>query len=203
MHATVATGPLCGCKTGFIELARNFSSRTDFCIKFKYLFDLCRFCRFNDQLLGVVFPINDVAHWRSAAAVFSLSFRSGHLVADTFSDNFTFILRKGYQNIEHHAASRGMSVDILCDADKGNIICVKEFAQLSKVTDRPAESVNFINNNNINFTSFDIGKQLLQSRTFDVSAGIASVIVMSGQAEPAFFFLAGNIIFSGFPLSVQ
>ena len=165
------------------------------------LADGFRLVRGHDQLLRV--GIGPVAQHRNAAAEFSALFASLNGRLNAIYNQVPFEGCKGDQNIQQHPAGAGAGIDVLCDTDEVHPVLFEEFLKLHEIDDRPGQTVNLEANHHVNFTGFDVCFQPLHRGPVHVAAGISAVIIMVRQADPAFLFLAGNVIFASLTLGDQ
>ena len=66
---------------------------------------------------------------------------------------------------------------MLGDRYKDYAVLIEELEELTEIEERPGESVNFVDDNAVDLAFLDMSKELLKRRSFDVGAGVASVII--------------------------
>ena len=84
---------------------------------------------------------------------------------------------------------------MLRDANEGDTLAFEHFEHSREVHQRPAEAIDFVNHDAVNFASFDICEQSFQSRAIHVATGVSTIVVVIGKADPAFGFLALDVAF--------
>jgi hypothetical protein len=72
-------------------------------------------------------------------------------------------------------------------------VFVEQGDQLREVEERPAQAVNFVDNDRVDLPGFNVGQQPLERRAVHVAAGEAAIVIAVGQADPALGLLAGDV----------
>ena len=80
---------------------------------------------------------------------------------------------------------------------------VERFHQLCEVGEGAGETVDLVDNDNVDLASSDLVQQVLQGRAIQRSAGKAAVVEPLPNQYPAFMRLTLDIGLTGFPLGVQ
>jgi hypothetical protein len=80
---------------------------------------------------------------------------------------------------------------------------VEHFDQLCEVGEGAGETVDLVDNDNVELASSDLVQQILQGRAIQRSAGQAAVVEPVPNQYPAFVRLALDIGLTGLPLGVQ
>ena len=154
----------------------------------------------NDRQFFVLGP---VAQNDDPASVQTLASAGPQFVAGPLGNYLLLVLAECHQNVQHHAPGRGRGIDFLSHGNELNIPFIELLAEVGKIRETSAQSVDFIDQDNIDQTRIAVGKQLLQGGPVHVAARKSAVVVMLRQTDPAVRFLTGDVTFAGFPLSVQ
>ena len=91
---------------------------------------------------------------------------------------------------------------MLRDANEGDTLTFKHFEHSGEVHQRSAEAIDFVDYDAIDFAGFDIREQSFQGWAIHVATGVSAIVVVIGKADPAFGFLALDVAFRRFALSI-
>ena len=72
-----------------------------------------------------------------------------------------------------------------------------------EVQERPAESIHLVDHDAVDLAGFDVRHQPIQSGPVHAAAGESTVVVVLGNADPAFVLLAGDERLGRFTLGVE
>ncbi len=92
---------------------------------------------------------------------------------------------------------------MLRDGYKRNTLPIENLHDACEVHERPAESVDLVDDHAVDLAGFDIGEQSLECRTLHVAARKSTVVVMIGKANPTFVLLAGNVRVGAVALGIK
>src|SRR5262249_46943472 len=123
----------------------------------------------------------------------SLAPRGGDLIARAFGDDLALELGKRQQHVEHQTAHGGRRVELLGHRHKGDPVLVEGLHHLGEIEKRAAEPVHFVDDNAVDLAGLDVDEQSPECGPVHVGAGEAAVVVVLGQADPAFVLLAGDV----------
>src|SRR5207253_4035538 len=102
---------------------------------------------FDDGNLAV---LHRIAEGQGTADPETLPLRGGDLVPDPFGGDFPFELGKGQQHIERQSAHGGRGIELLGDRDKRYPLGIEQFDQFGEVRQRPRQTVDFVDDDDIN-----------------------------------------------------
>ena len=80
---------------------------------------------------------------------------------------------------------------------------IENLDQLRKVGKRARQSVNLVDQDNVDLAGANVVEQSLQGRAVQRCAGQPAVVIMVGDEPPAFMGLALYIGLAGFPLRIE
>ena len=80
---------------------------------------------------------------------------------------------------------------------------VEGLDELGEVTERPAQPVDLVDDDDVDPPDLDIGEQALQRRALQGGAGDATIVIKVGKCSPALVLLARDIGLTGFPLCIE
>ncbi len=132
-----------------------------------------------------------------------LPLRGGDLVADALADDLALELREGQQNVEGQAPHRSRRVELLRHRDEGRSPRIEALDDLGKIGERAGQSVDLVDDHDIDPPHRDVSEQLLQSRPSHRGAGEPAVIISRGEAHPSFVPLTVDEGLAGFALCLQ
>ena len=137
-----------------VQFFRGLPRRPEFEVGFKGSSDERRLIR--DDEIFFCHRIGIISYRRDAASVHPLLLRRGDLVADAFRDDFTFILSKRNQDVQHHASGRRGRVDVLRHGDEVDAFLVEEIQHIREIVQTSAQTVNLVNADNIDLPLFRV-----------------------------------------------
>ena len=70
---------------------------------------------------------------------------------------------------------------------------VKHIDHLGEVGEAARQPIDLVDHNDVDQAALDIGQQPLQRRPVGIAAGVAGVVVVIGDRNPALGALAGNV----------
>lgn len=91
----------------------------------------------------------------------ALGFAGGDFVADALGGHFAFELRERKQDVEGEPPHGGGGVELLGDGDEGDVVGIEDFHHFCEVGQRARETVDFVDDDGVDFACFDVLKQLL------------------------------------------
>ena len=83
------------------------------------------------------------------------------------------------------------------------MVCVEHFDDLGEVDERAGQTVDLVDDHDIDLPCRDVGEQALQRRPLHVAAREPGVIVELGKRLPAFVLLASDVSLAGLALGVE
>src|SRR6201993_70894 len=141
----------------------------------------------DDNEFAILYPIPER---RRATHPHPLPFRGGDLVADALADDLALELRKRQKYIERQAPHRARRIELLRHRNEGGAPLIEDLDDLGKIGERAGQPVDLVDDDGIDPTRRNLGKQSLQSRSIDRRAGEPAIVVSLGEADPAFVPLA-------------
>jgi len=108
-----------------------------------------------------------------------------------------------HQDIEHHPPGRGAGVDFLSHRYERDAVFVKFRLKLGKISETAAQTVDLVDDHDIDQTGPDIRHHPLKCGAVGIAAGPAAVVVRFRQTNPAVGALAGNVVFRRIALGIQ
>ena len=89
---------------------------------------------------------------------------------------------------------------MLRDRNKGRAFSVEDLDDLGEIGERAGQPVDFVDDDRVDPTRRDVGKQLLQSGPIQRRAGEPAIVISRAQARPAFVPPWGFPIGLGVPI---
>jgi hypothetical protein len=126
-----------------------------------------------------------VAKGQGTADPETLSLRCCDLVADPLGCDLSLKLGKGQKHIERQPAHRGCCIELLGDRNERHAMGIEQFDQLGKVRQRPCQTVDLVDHDDIDLPGADVIQQSLQVGTVGRSPGVAAVVVAGPDQHPA------------------
>ena len=80
---------------------------------------------------------------------------------------------------------------------------VEDLDQLGKVGQRARQPVDLVDDDDVDHPSANVSQQLLEAWPLHVAAREATIVVAFPQHQPAFRFLAGDVVLAGVALGVE
>src|SRR4030088_365769 len=80
---------------------------------------------------------------------------------------------------------------------------LKQLHQLGEVCQRPGQTVDLVENHDVNFAQADISQQRLHRRAFQSSSGDAAIVVAGLDQSPALVGLALDVSLGSLALSIK
>ena len=111
--------------------------------------------------------------------------------------------REGHQDVQHHSSGRTAGVDLLGHGDEARIVLFECGLKFGEVDQRTRQTVDFVNDHNVDLARLYVGKQLLKRGTLGVAAGEAAVVIALLDQPPAVELLTAYIVFRRKPLGVE
>ena len=80
---------------------------------------------------------------------------------------------------------------------------IEHLHHLGEVEQRAAEAVDLVDDHAVDLACGDVGHEAFQRRAVHVAAGEPAIVVVLGDALPAFVTLGGDVRFSRFSLGIE
>ena len=149
------------------------------------------------SVLGVV------AERRHAADPQPLALGGGDLVPDALGGDLALELGKRQQNVERQPPHRGGGVELLGDGDERHAMAVEQLDQLGEVGQRAGQTVDLVDDDDVDLSGADIVQQALQGWAVGVAAREAAIVVFGPDQRPAGMRLASDVGLGGIILGIE
>ena len=80
---------------------------------------------------------------------------------------------------------------------------LEQLHHLREVDQRPAEAIDLVDDDTIDFAGLDVGEQLPDAGPLEVWAGVTAVAVLGGYQGPSLVALAEDVRLCRLPLGVE
>src|ERR1019366_4768253 len=100
-----------------------------------------------------------------------------HLVARSFTYQLPLELRKPEENVQGQPAERRAGVELLGDRDETYLVLFEDTEYSGEVQQSPAQPVDLVHHQAIEFARFDRTQKLCQCRPVHVGAGETAVVI--------------------------
>jgi len=125
------------------------------------------------------------------------------IFANALAGDLALELRKRQQHVEHQTAHAGRGVEGLRDRDKARAGLVKDIDDAGEVGQASGQSIDLVENDDIDPSERDVREQSLEGRALHVPTREAAIVVPVIYLRPAFVTLAGNVGCAGVTLRVE
>src|SRR6266446_1771049 len=105
--------------------------------------------------------VNVVTQDRQPSRPLALAPSGRDLVPSTFRNDLSLKLSERKKDVQHQPAHGGRAVKLLGDRNEGDMVLFKDADDAGEVQQGPAEPVDFVSDQTINFAGFDVGQQAL------------------------------------------
>src|ERR1700733_9863203 len=149
-------------------------------------------------------PVLDpIAQRHDAAHPDALPLRGGDLVSDPLTGDLALELGEGEEHIQGQSSHASRRVERLGDRDERHLMGVEQFDQLGEVGERAGQSVDLVDDYDVDPATANIIKEHLERWPLYRAAGIAAVVITIADQLPAFVGLAPDVGFRGLSLIVE
>ena len=149
------------------------------------------------SILGVV------AERRHAADPKALALGGGDLVADALGGDLALELGKRQQDVQRQPPHRGGGIELLGHRDEGHAVLIEQLDQLGEVRQRAGQTVDLVDDDDVDLPGPHVLKQPLQRRAVGIAAGEAAIVIFGPDHRPAGMLLAPDIGLRGIVLGVE
>jgi hypothetical protein len=143
------------------------------------------------------------AQWHHTTDPNTLLFRSRNLVADSLAGDLTLKLGKRQKDIEGESSHAGRRVERLGNRYEAHIMMIEQLDELGKIGQRSRQPIDLVDNDDVNSTTSNRGKELLQGRAVHAGAGETAIFEGVASEPPALMRLALDTGLAGFALGIQ
>src|SRR5208283_1435470 len=127
----------------------------------------------------------------------------GDLVADALAGDLSLELGEGQQHVEGETSHAAGGVERLGDRDEGDPMSVEQLDELGEIHERPGQAIDLVDDDDVDPLFADVGKQSLQGRAVQASAGEAAVVIALPDQLPALMGLTLDVRLGGLALSLE
>src|ERR1700738_4585688 len=92
---------------------------------------------------------------------------------------------EGQEHIERQPAHRGRGIELLGDRDKRYALGIEQFDQFGEVCQRSSQTIDLVDDDDVNLPGADVVQQSLQVGPVGRSAGVSAIIVARADQRPA------------------
>ncbi|MBV6414927.1 MAG: hypothetical protein OMOMHJEC_02763 [Xanthomonadales bacterium] len=144
-----------------------------------------------------------IAKRRHAAHPHALGLAGGDLVPDALAGDLALELREGEQDVQGQASHRRCGVELLSHRHERHVVAVEHIDEPGEVRERAGQSVDLVDDHDVDALGLDVGEQAAQARALHVAAREATIVVAIVQRHPAFVALAGDERQAGIALGFE
>ena len=182
-----------------IHLAGNFNKRLALIKQAKHRRDiLCR------QRIGFQLAmIADIAIGNDAAAENALRLGGEDLVLHTIGGHLALKLSERDKHRLGDTTDRRRSVELLGDGDETDLVLLEDLLKMNEADNRADQTVELVDDHDVDLPRLDACKHVRQSRSFDRTAGIASVGKHNRMLHPTMKSLRTDVGSAGVRLGLQ
>ena len=126
-----------------------------------------------------------IAEGQGTADPETLSLGGGDLVPDALGGDLPLELGKGQEHVERQPAHGGRGIELLGDRDKRHAVGIEQFDQLGEVRQRPSQTVDLVDDDDVDLPGADVVQQSLQVGAIGRPAGVSAIVIARSDQSPA------------------